>query len=103
MGLCGTPGYIAPELLRQESYGKPVDLWSVGIILYELLAGHAPFRPPHKCLEDDSVRFSEKTFHGISVEARQLIRDLLVVQPSARATAHQALESDWFKLHGCST
>jgi serine/threonine protein kinase len=103
LGLCGTPGYIAPELLRQESYGKPVDLWSVGIILYELLAGYAPFRPPHKCLEDDNVRFSEKTFHGISAEARRLIRDLLVVQPSARATAHQALESDWFKLHGCST
>ena len=58
-GTCGTPGYIAPEILGQQSYGIDADLWSVGAILYEMLAGHRPFKPAHLCLDQDA-KFHER-------------------------------------------
>lgn len=43
MTACGTPGYVAPEVLQQIGHGKPVDMWSVGVIAYTLLCGYTPF------------------------------------------------------------
>ena len=98
-GVCGTPGYIAPEILLKEAYGKSADLWSVGIIMFELLAGYSPFRPYEKCVSS-TVSFSGSCFESTTSEAKQLILDLLVVNPSDRATAKQALSSPWFELFG---
>ena len=42
-GFAGTPGYLAPEVVRKEPYGRPVDLWACGVILYILLVGYPPF------------------------------------------------------------
>ena len=96
-GICGSPGYFAPELLRKEAYGKQTDLWSVGIIMYELIFGFSPFRPYHKCL-DQPLEFSEK--YPISEEAKQLLMQLLVVQPSKRINAKKALQNPWFNKYG---
>jgi hypothetical protein len=97
-GICGSPGYFAPELLRKEAYGKQTDLWSVGIIMYELIFGFSPFRPYHKCL-DQPLEFSER--YPVSEEAKALLIQLLVVKPSKRINAKKALQSPWFIKYGC--
>jgi calcium/calmodulin-dependent protein kinase (CaM kinase) II len=51
LGFAGTPGYLSPEVLRKEAYGKAVDIWACGVILYILLVGYPPF------WDEDQVRF----------------------------------------------
>jgi len=99
---CGTPGYVAPEVLRGKGYGKEVDLWSVGVIMYILLCGFPPFY-------DDNVQvlfeqilsghfdFPPTYWAGVSDSAKDLIRKLLNVDPKKRLTATQALEHPWLR------
>ncbi|CCI46977.1 unnamed protein product [Albugo candida] len=91
----GTPGYIAPELLQRQPYGKPVDMWSIGIIIYEMLTGYRPFYPPRACVEED-VDFGDATWHKISPQAKHLVQHLLERDPTKRFTAEQALSHEWF-------
>jgi len=103
----GTPGYIAPEILQTldedlDGYGKEVDMWSVGVILYILLCGFPPFYA-----EDDDESFDqiiagvfeypEPYWTHVSAEAKDLINKLLVVDASKRYTATEALNHSWIK------
>ena len=49
--MCGTCGFIPPEIIRKQPYGKPADMWSIGVVCYKMLTGSLPFIPPTKCLE----------------------------------------------------
>ena len=98
-GVCGTPGYIAPELLQRQPYGIGADMWSIGIILYELVSGRPPFRPASKCLERP-VAFEGLKWRKASKEVIDLVRRLLVVDASQRLTAKEALKHAWFAKHG---
>lgn len=95
-GVTGTSGYIAPELLMQQSYGKPVDMWSVGIIIFEMLTGYQPFYPPHACIEEDAD-FSDRVWKTISADAKNLVERLLERDPTKRLTAAEALAHPWFE------
>ena len=95
-GVTGTSGYIAPELLQQQSYGKPVDMWSVGIIIFEMLTGYQPFYPPHACIEEDAD-FSDRVWKTISADAKDLVQRLLERDPTKRLTAAEALAHTWFE------
>ncbi|KAF1783191.1 Protein kinase, ATP binding site [Phytophthora cactorum] len=95
-GVTGTSGYIAPELLQQQSYGKPVDMWSVGIIIFEMLTGYQPFYPPHACIEEDAD-FSDRVWKTISADAKDLVQRLLERDPAKRLTAAEALAHSWFE------
>ncbi|KAE8895679.1 hypothetical protein PF005_g140 [Phytophthora fragariae] len=95
-GVTGTSGYIAPELLQQQSYGKPVDMWSVGIIIFEMLTGYQPFYPPHACIEEDAD-FSDRVWKTISADAKDLVLRLLERDPTKRLTATEALAHSWFE------
>ncbi|RLN66751.1 hypothetical protein BBJ29_000004 [Phytophthora kernoviae] len=95
-GVTGTSGYIAPELLMKQSYGKPVDMWSVGIIIFEMLTGYQPFYPPHMCIEENAD-FSDRVWKTISANAKSLVEGLLQRDPTKRLTAAEALAHPWFE------
>lgn len=96
-GVTGTPGYIAPELLLQQSYGKPADMWSVGIVIYEMLTGYQPFYPPHACI-DEEADFSDRLWTSTKTLglAMDLCKRLLHRDPAKRLTAPDALAHAWF-------
>ena len=98
-GVCGTPGYIAPELLQRQPYGIGADMWSIGIILYELISGRPPFRPAARCLERP-VAFEGLKWRTASPEVIDLVRKLLVVDAGQRMTAKEALKHVWFNKFG---
>jgi len=97
---CGTPGYIAPEILMNKLHGSQVDMWSLGVILYILLGGYPPFHDEDqnelfKRIKAGVYEFHEEYWGGVSAEAKDLISKLLVVNPLERLTAQQALEHPW--------
>ncbi|XP_021564040.1 calcium/calmodulin-dependent protein kinase type 1B isoform X1 [Carlito syrichta] len=97
---CGTPGYVAPELLEQKPYGKAVDVWALGVISYILLCGYPPFYD-----ESDpelfsqilraSYEFDSPFWDDISESAKDFIRHLLERDPQKRFTCQQALQHLW--------
>jgi calcium/calmodulin-dependent protein kinase I len=91
---------MAPEVLRRTGHGKAVDLWSIGVLSYFLLCGYTPFDDRNPGLETHKIchseyEFQEEYWAGISETAKDFIRSLLVVEPSKRLTATQALKHDW--------
>jgi serine/threonine protein kinase len=102
MTSCGSPGYVAPEILTAESYDKSVDMWSVGVIIYILLSGYPPFYADSapalfKKIMDVKYDFDDSVWDDISDSAKDLIRNLLVKDPSKRFTATQCLEHPWVR------
>jgi len=98
---CGTAFYLAPEIARNLDYGKPVDLWACGIVLYVMLAGKFPFYGDnHKEFIRrlrNGVKFPSKQWKNISPDAKDLILCLLDPNPASRLTADQALQHRWLR------
>lgn len=97
---CGTPGYVAPEVLMNTSYGPAVDLWSLGVILYILLCGFPPFyhentNALYKQIKKGSYDFPSPYWDNISDAAKNLIAGLLTVDPKKRSTPKAVLEHPW--------
>lgn len=106
--VCGSLGYVAPEILNSSGYDKEVDMWSAGVILYVLLSGYPPFWSEHEYELCEIILHAEYFFHspywdGISPEAKNLIEDLLVIDPKKRLTATEVLQHNWFKIDSSHT
>jgi serine/threonine protein kinase len=97
---CGTPGYVAPEILAEKPYNEKCDMWSLGVVLFILLSGEPPF------YHDDNFELFEiikrgqysmkgKIWESVSDAAKDLIRRLLTVDPSKRITGKDILEHPW--------
>merc|ERR1711953_1230553 len=97
---CGTPGYVAPEVLAQKPYGKAVDVWSIGVISYILLCGYPPFYDENDAnlfaqILKGEFEFDSPYWDDISLEAKEFIRKLMCVDVDKRLTCEEALEHAW--------
>lgn len=101
---CGTPGYVAPEILEGQLYDTKADMWSLGVIVYILLGGYPPFieqnqRELFRKIRRGQYQFHDEYWSSVSDEAKNLIRSLLTVKPGERKTATQILQEDaWMNL-----
>lgn len=99
-GFAGTPGYLSPEVLRKEAYGKAVDIWACGVILYILLVGYPPFwdEDQHRLyaqIKAGAYDFPSPEWDSVTQDAKNLINQMLVLDPKKRITADQALQHPW--------
>ena len=104
---CGTPAYVAPEICVGAQYGKGVDVWSCGVILYLLLSGKIPFTVRKEAGKNHDMKalflkiraadyvFDDQVWGPISMPAKQLIAQMLTVDPNRRITIEEALNSTW--------
>ncbi|KAK6513284.1 hypothetical protein TWF506_009443 [Arthrobotrys conoides] len=99
---CGTVGYAAPEIVKDERYSKPVDMWALGCVLYVLLCGFPPFSEKSSSLLTENIAKAQYTFlspwwDNISNSARDLVSHLLTVDPEKRYTVEQFMAHPWVR------
>ncbi|XP_074833634.1 calcium/calmodulin-dependent protein kinase type 1G isoform X2 [Carettochelys insculpta] len=97
---CGTPGYVAPEVLAQKPYSKAVDCWSIGVITYILLCGYPPFYEETESklfekIKEGYYEFESPFWDDISESAKDFICHLLEKDPNKRFTCEKALRHPW--------
>ena len=102
---CGTPFFVAPEILLRSPYDQQADMWSVGVIIYLLLSGDLPFmgrsqRELFRAIVVGKYDFPDEMWGDVSEHAKELIQGLLVTDPSKRLTAKQAMASRWMRDRG---
>ena len=98
---CGTPAYVAPEVLHKKGYQKEVDIWSTGVILYTMIARELPFhstdkKKTFKLIKEVDPDFESADWPLISEDCKDLIRKMLIKDPKDRITVDDALRHPWF-------
>lgn len=100
--ICGSDFYLAPEVIKQEEYGREIDIWSAGVITYVLMSGSLPFfhtvlhKLYRQIVERDLV-FPDKVWKNVSKGAQDFILRTLQVRPGDRLTAEQAMKHPWLR------
>ncbi|KAF2674613.1 Pkinase-domain-containing protein [Microthyrium microscopicum] len=98
--MAGSFGYAAPEVMEKKGHGKPVDMWSMGVITYTLLCGYSPFRSEsmgdliEEC-RGERVIFHPRYWNDVSDDAKDFIKKLLKADPRQRPSSHEALKHIW--------
>nr|XP_046236984.1 serine/threonine-protein kinase DCLK2-like isoform X1 [Scatophagus argus] len=100
--VCGTPTYVAPEIIAETGYGLKVDIWAAGVITYILLCGFPPFRSENNMQEElfdqilrGKLEFPSPDWDTISMPAKMLISQMLQVNVDTRFTAEEVLSHPW--------
>ncbi|XP_018584840.1 peripheral plasma membrane protein CASK isoform X5 [Scleropages formosus] len=100
-GRVGTPHFMAPEVVKREPYGKPVDVWGCGVILFILLSGCLPFYGTKDRLFEAIIKgkykMNPRQWSHISESAKDLVRRTLMLDPAERITVYEALNHPWLK------
>lgn len=99
---CGTPGYVAPEILEGKPYDTQADMWSLGVIVYILLGGYPPFieqnqRELFRKIRKGQYEFHEEYWGQVSDDAKNMISKLLTVSPTQRYDAQGAMNNGWIR------
>ena len=97
---CGTPGYVAPEILEQKPYQYECDYWSIGVVLFILLSGCPPFFDEDNFALFEKIKkvdynFDAPTWENVSEEAKDVINRLLVADPAKRMSPDEFLKHPW--------
>ena len=100
---CGSPGYVAPEILKSIGYGAKADIFSAGIILVVMLTGVIPFHGKNvqEILSNNKkgiIDYTESCWESVSSEAKDLVVKMVAIDPNERCTATEALSHKWFSL-----
>ncbi|KAI0315857.1 Pkinase-domain-containing protein [Amylostereum chailletii] len=99
--ICGTPGYMAPEIFKKTGHGQPVDIWAMGVITYFLLAGYTPFDRDSQRQEMEAIIAGDYKFEpeeywaNVSSTAKDFVSECLTIDPGSRPTAKQMLQHSW--------
>ena len=106
---CGTPDYLAPEMIRGTGHNEKLDVWTLGVLMYELLHGRPPFSPPkgtktnrrelQKIIENNILSGKVDFADNVSLAARKAISTLMNPEPKERPTAKEVFELEFFKIH----
>ncbi len=99
---CGTPYFVAPEVILGDGYDTRADMWSVGVIVYSLLSGTLPFNGRrhldlYQKIIAGQYTFDKDKWEGVSDGAKDFVRKLLVVDPSERFSCQDALNHTWIR------
>lgn len=99
---CGSPNYVAPEIIARKPYGTPVDMWSIGVVIYILLCGYLPFADKshvilYRKIQQARYQFHTQYWNGISKDAKDFITMLLERDPNQRLTARHAAQHWWLR------
>jgi calcium/calmodulin-dependent protein kinase I len=100
--ICGSDFYLAPEVIKQEEYGREIDIWSVGVICYVVMSGSLPFfhnvlHKLYRQIVERDLSFPEQAWKSVAKGAQDFILRLLQVRPGDRLTAEQALNHPWLR------
>jgi len=90
----GTSGWLAPEMLHHKNYSFPIDIFGIGLIIFRMLGGYAPFDPPSRY--QAQVEYDERCWYHIGESCKGLVSKLLSLVPEERGTAAEALAHPWF-------
>jgi len=99
--ICGTPGYMAPEIFLKTGHSKPVDVWAMGVITYFLLAGYTPFDRENQQAEMEAIVKGDYKFEpheywaNVSSTAKEFVQVCLTIDPNKRPTAEECLGHKW--------
>jgi calcium/calmodulin-dependent serine protein kinase len=100
-GRIGTPHFMAPEVIQRKSYGKPVDVWSTGVLLHILLSGTLPFLGTKDRLYESvclgKLRLNSTRWQYVSDHAKDLLRKMLRVNHEERITVDECLAHPWIR------
>ncbi|KAL3276351.1 hypothetical protein HHI36_011734 [Cryptolaemus montrouzieri] len=108
--VCGTPTYVAPEILAESGYGLKIDVWAAGVILYILLCGYPPFVSQDNdqeklfdCILSGQYDFPEEYWGDVSLSAKELIQNMLQLAPELRFSAEDVLDHPWLQTTDATT
>ncbi|XP_015193532.1 serine/threonine-protein kinase 33 isoform X2 [Lepisosteus oculatus] len=97
---CGTPVYMAPEVINAHDYSQQCDVWSIGVIMYMLLCGDPPFMATSEerlfeLIKKGGLHFTDPVWKTISDGAKNVLQCLMKVDPAHRLTANELLDNPW--------
>ncbi|DBA04286.1 TPA: hypothetical protein N0F65_002048 [Lagenidium giganteum] len=101
--ICGTPQYLSPEIVSGRAYGRPADIWSIGILSYMLLSGRVPFdeaaseRQLHQLIRLGAISYKQPEWQHVSRDGRDFVQRMLDVSSKDRATAAALLRHPWMQ------